>query len=205
MGPPERRVSPACVQRTIQSSKNTVRTGVFIKHAVRHSINSVPKPGASLIRSHKTRSERKCPLNKASVGYGGCGGGVGTCTPGSASAMLYILARHLHSTTSLHMPGPAKQPSTILPTPCHVTPHTPCTPPPRCTAPHAPSEWCKCLGSVSMTTTDDKGGVGWCGNGRGCGGLWAGDAGGCTGLRRGGPNWTYMAPRGFIHTPIVTK
>ena len=34
------------VQRTIKSSKNTVRTGVFVGHAVRYSINSVPKLGA---------------------------------------------------------------------------------------------------------------------------------------------------------------
>ena len=36
---------PPRVQRTIKTSKNTVRTGVFVGHAIRHPINSVPKPG----------------------------------------------------------------------------------------------------------------------------------------------------------------
>ena len=44
---------PPRVQRIIQSSKNAVRTGVFVGHAVRYPINSVPKPGASLIGSYK--------------------------------------------------------------------------------------------------------------------------------------------------------
>ena len=43
------------VQRTIKSSKNTVRTGVFVGHAVRHLINSMPKPHTRrrIIRSQK--------------------------------------------------------------------------------------------------------------------------------------------------------
>ena len=44
---------PPRVQRRIKSSKNTVRTGVFVGHAVRYRINSVPKPGAQLIGSQK--------------------------------------------------------------------------------------------------------------------------------------------------------
>ena len=41
------------VQRTIKSSKNTVRTGVFVGHAVRYLIHAVPQPGTHLIRSQK--------------------------------------------------------------------------------------------------------------------------------------------------------
>ena len=44
---------PTPVQQTINSSKNAVRTGVFVGHAVRYPINSVPKPSPSLIRSQK--------------------------------------------------------------------------------------------------------------------------------------------------------
>ena len=44
---------PPAVQRTLKSSKNTVRTGVFVGHAVRYSMNSVPKPGAYLFGSQK--------------------------------------------------------------------------------------------------------------------------------------------------------
>ena len=40
------RTESSRVQRTIKSPKNTVRTGVFVGHAVRYPINSVPKPGA---------------------------------------------------------------------------------------------------------------------------------------------------------------
>ena len=36
---------PSCVQRTIKSSENTVQMGVFVGHAVRYSMNAVPKPG----------------------------------------------------------------------------------------------------------------------------------------------------------------
>ena len=46
--PPPRRVP-----RTTKRSKNTVRTGVFVGHAVRYPINSVPKPGTESIRSEK--------------------------------------------------------------------------------------------------------------------------------------------------------
>ena len=41
-GPPT--PPPPRVQRTTKSSKNTVRTGVFVGPAVRYLINSVPKP-----------------------------------------------------------------------------------------------------------------------------------------------------------------
>ena len=41
------------VQRTIESSKNTVRRGVFVGQAVRYTINSVPKLGTQLMRSDK--------------------------------------------------------------------------------------------------------------------------------------------------------
>ena len=44
---------PPRVQRKIKSAKHTVRTGVFVGHAVRYSINSVPKPGTQLIGSPK--------------------------------------------------------------------------------------------------------------------------------------------------------
>ena len=37
---------PPCVQRTIKSSKNTVRKGMFVRHAVRYPIHSVRKPSA---------------------------------------------------------------------------------------------------------------------------------------------------------------
>ena len=47
---------PPRVQRTIQSSKkkNTVRTGVFVGHAVRYPINSVPPPLLSCPTPGKT-------------------------------------------------------------------------------------------------------------------------------------------------------
>ena len=61
----------------MKPSKNTVRTGVLFGHAVRHPINSVPKPSTQLIESQKKRPERKCSLDKAFVGHGG-GGGSGT-------------------------------------------------------------------------------------------------------------------------------
>ena len=50
---------PPRVQRTIQSSRNTVRTGVFLGYAVRYSIKSVPKPGASLIGFNKNTVRMK--------------------------------------------------------------------------------------------------------------------------------------------------
>ena len=37
----------------IKSSNNGCQTGVFVGHAIRHSMNSAPKPGAYLIRSQK--------------------------------------------------------------------------------------------------------------------------------------------------------
>ena len=37
---------PPRVQQTMKPSKNTVRTGVLVGHAVGYLINSVPKPGA---------------------------------------------------------------------------------------------------------------------------------------------------------------
>ena len=43
---------PPGVQRT-KSSKNTVRTGVFVRHAVRCRINSMPTPGPYCIRSQR--------------------------------------------------------------------------------------------------------------------------------------------------------
>ena len=44
---------PPCVRRTIKCSKHTVRTGVFVAHAVRYPINSGPTPGTHLIGSQK--------------------------------------------------------------------------------------------------------------------------------------------------------
>jgi hypothetical protein len=44
---------PLRLQRTTKSSENTVRTGVFVGHAVRYSFNSVPKPVTHSIRPPK--------------------------------------------------------------------------------------------------------------------------------------------------------
>ena len=41
------------VQRKIKSSENTVRTEVFVGHAVRSLINVAPKPGGQLIGAKK--------------------------------------------------------------------------------------------------------------------------------------------------------
>ena len=53
--------------------KSTVRTGMFVGHAVRYLINSVPKSGTQLFGSQNIRSERKCSLDEAFVGHKGGG------------------------------------------------------------------------------------------------------------------------------------
>ena len=72
------------VQRTIKTSKNTVRTGAFVGQAVRYPINSVPKPGGPSLR----RSQKKCGPNgsirwtthSSDTGGGGRGGWDHTAT-----------------------------------------------------------------------------------------------------------------------------
>ena len=68
---------PPRVQRTITSSKNTVRTGVFVAHTIWYLNNSVPEPGTTLIGSQKNtvRTEEFVgQVDKAFVGHEGAGG-----------------------------------------------------------------------------------------------------------------------------------
>ena len=57
---------PPCAQRTTKSSKNTVRTGAFVGHAVRYLINSVPKPGPKLIGFHKIMVQTEVLVGRGS-------------------------------------------------------------------------------------------------------------------------------------------
>ena len=65
---------PPAVQRTIKSSKKTVRTRVFVGHAVRYPINELRWLGTKFLQiPKKIRFEQKCSLDKEFVGHGGRG------------------------------------------------------------------------------------------------------------------------------------
>ena len=61
------------VQQTIKSSKNKVRTGVFVGHAIRYPINSARKPGTQFMKYSPDGSVRW--TRGAGGGGGGRGGG----------------------------------------------------------------------------------------------------------------------------------
>ena len=83
------------VQRTKKSSKNTVRTGVFVGHAVWHLINSVPKPDTSLVRSPKIMVRSVCWTKHLLDGGGGLG----------EAAFRGIFRHRLLSILSQHISG----------------------------------------------------------------------------------------------------
>ena len=69
---------PPVVQQTTKASKNTVRTEVFVGHAVRYPINSIPKPGPYFIRAlrKKIRSEMEVFVGQGIRCTRGGGGGI---------------------------------------------------------------------------------------------------------------------------------